>query len=213
LSRSVPRVTVRPPGAIPLALDVRRVEAPHSGGWGPQCRGAGICFACSIRGCREISSRRCDPATSVPTSFYRLSVFPVRLPPLRERREDVPPLVAHFIRRFADRQHRPVPRLSPGVMNRLLAYDWPGNIRELQNVVERAVILARGSLITEDLFPPDACSRSSGAPKSRTSRSDTRGPPRMSLVFRPRSATPSCGPWSWLDGGSVAAGERPRFSV
>jgi formate hydrogenlyase transcriptional activator len=88
--------------------------------------------------------------------FYRLSVFPVRLPPLRERRDDIPALVAHFICRFADRQHTAAPRLAPGSLDRLLAYDWPGNIRELQNVVERAVILARGPVISEDLLalPP-----------------------------------------------------------
>jgi formate hydrogenlyase transcriptional activator len=84
--------------------------------------------------------------------FYRLSVFPVRLPPLRERRDDIPPLVAHFIRRYAKRQHKVVPRLGAGVMDRLLAYEWPGNIRELQNVTERAVILTRGPVMNDDLF-------------------------------------------------------------
>jgi formate hydrogenlyase transcriptional activator len=87
-----------------------------------------------------------------PDLFYRLSVFPITLPPLRERREDILPLVTHFIRRFAERQHKPTPRLGPGVAERLCAYEWPGNVRELQNVVERAVILSRGSVITPNLF-------------------------------------------------------------
>ena len=87
-----------------------------------------------------------------PDLFYRLSVFPIRLPPLRERREDIPALVAYFLRHYADRQHKRVPRLAPGVLDRLTAYDWPGNVRELQNVVERAVILTRGAVITDDLF-------------------------------------------------------------
>jgi formate hydrogenlyase transcriptional activator len=87
-----------------------------------------------------------------PDLFYRLSVFPIRLPPLRERREDIPELVAYFMRRYADRLHKSVPRLAAGLLDRLVAYDWPGNVRELQNVVERAVILARGSLATDDLF-------------------------------------------------------------
>jgi transcriptional regulator with GAF, ATPase, and Fis domain len=95
-----------------------------------------------------------------PDLFYRLSVFPIRLPPLRDRREDIPALVAYFLRHYADRQHKPAPRLAPGVLDRLTAYDWPGNVRELQNVVERAVILTRGSVVTDDLFQfthvPDA---------------------------------------------------------
>ena len=84
--------------------------------------------------------------------YYRLSVFPIRVPPLRERTSDIPLLVDHFLRRFADRLHKPVPRLSDGVFDQLLVYDWPGNVRELQNVIERAVILARGSLIGSDLI-------------------------------------------------------------
>jgi formate hydrogenlyase transcriptional activator len=87
-----------------------------------------------------------------PDLYYRLSVFPVYLPPLRQRPEDVPALVNHFIRRFAERQHKPVPALAAGVMERLVDYPWPGNVRELQNVIERAVILSHDSLITADLI-------------------------------------------------------------
>lgn len=79
--------------------------------------------------------------------FYRLSVFPLRLPSLRERREDIPALVTHFVARFADQQHKRVPDVSTGAMAMLLAYDWPGNVRELQNVVERAIILTRGGSV------------------------------------------------------------------
>jgi formate hydrogenlyase transcriptional activator len=82
--------------------------------------------------------------------FYRLSVFPIHLPPLRDRREDIPGLVDHFVRRFADMQHKAVPELGPGVIDVLLAYEWPGNVRELQNVIERAVILSRNGIITRD---------------------------------------------------------------
>lgn len=85
--------------------------------------------------------------------YYRLSVFPIRLPPLRERCEDIPPLVEYFVQRFARQQHKMVPRLGPGVVQRLLAYHWPGNVRELQNVVERAVILTEGSVLDASLFP------------------------------------------------------------
>ena len=84
--------------------------------------------------------------------FYRLNVFPIRVPPLRERRSDIAVLTQHFLRQFGERQHKPTPRLGDGVMERLISYDWPGNIRELQNVVERAVILVRGDTVTMNLI-------------------------------------------------------------
>jgi transcriptional regulator with GAF, ATPase, and Fis domain len=76
--------------------------------------------------------------------FYRLSVFPVHVPPLRERREDIAALTTQFIRTAGQRLNRGVPKVPQREMAKLLAYDWPGNIRELQHVVERAVILAPG---------------------------------------------------------------------
>jgi formate hydrogenlyase transcriptional activator len=87
-----------------------------------------------------------------PDLFYRLSVFPIHLPPLRERREDIPALAAQFVEVFARQQHKVVSGLRPGVLDQFVGYDWPGNIRELQNVIERAVILTKGPLITEDLI-------------------------------------------------------------
>ena len=87
-----------------------------------------------------------------PDLFYRLSVFPIYLPALRDRREDIPALVAHFVESFAQRQHKPTPAFAPGVLEQLVEYDWPGNIRELQNVIERAVILAKGPVITAELI-------------------------------------------------------------
>jgi two-component system response regulator PilR (NtrC family) len=86
--------------------------------------------------------------------FYRLNVIQVRLPPLRERREDIPLFVDHFLERFAADLGRPKPRLSPEAMNLLLAYDWPGNLRELANVLERAATLVEGDLVHPELFPP-----------------------------------------------------------
>jgi len=77
--------------------------------------------------------------------YYRLNVFPIRLPPLRERAEDIPPLAHYFTERFARRMHRPVPAIPPHAMQALEAWHWPGNIRELENIIERAVILSSGS--------------------------------------------------------------------
>jgi formate hydrogenlyase transcriptional activator len=76
--------------------------------------------------------------------FYRLNVFPIALPPLRERREDIPLLVQHFVGRLARRMNSEVRHVPSDVMDRLKLYDWPGNVRELQNVLERALILSSG---------------------------------------------------------------------
>jgi formate hydrogenlyase transcriptional activator len=76
--------------------------------------------------------------------YYRLNVFPLVLPPLRERRDDVPRLVRHFTQHFARRMGRRIETIPSVVMDALVGYSWPGNIRELQNVIERAVILSSG---------------------------------------------------------------------
>jgi Nif-specific regulatory protein len=83
--------------------------------------------------------------------LYRINVFPIVLPPLRDRKEDIPSLAAHFLEKFARKLKRPVLSLSARVLNLLTQYDWPGNIRELENEIERAVILAGDSVeIRED---------------------------------------------------------------
>jgi PAS domain S-box-containing protein len=82
--------------------------------------------------------------------FYRLNVFPIQLPALRERRQDVPLLAGHFVTEFARRMGKPVERIGTQAVARLASYDWPGNVRELANVLERAVILCDGAVILED---------------------------------------------------------------
>jgi len=86
--------------------------------------------------------------------YYRLNVIEVRLPPLRQRPEDVPLLVDHFIRKFAADQGKEPHRVEPAAMKRLEAYDFPGNVRELENIIERAVALAPGPAIGVDDLPP-----------------------------------------------------------
>jgi two-component system response regulator PilR (NtrC family) len=85
--------------------------------------------------------------------YYRLNVIELRLPPLRQRREDVPLLVDHFLRRFARDQGKALSALTPAAMKRLEAYEFPGNVRELENIIERAVALASGPQIDESDLP------------------------------------------------------------
>ena len=90
--------------------------------------------------------------------FYRLNVVPVRVPALRERREDIPELVSHFLARFAAERRIPALRISEEAMAALQAHDWPGNVRQLRNIIERTIILAPGdrvSCIDVDLLPPE----------------------------------------------------------
>jgi two-component system response regulator HydG len=86
--------------------------------------------------------------------FYRLHVVPITLPPLRERKEDIPTLVAHFIEKLAARTASPVRAASESALERLVEHRWPGNVRELENVVERALVLADGELLEESDIPP-----------------------------------------------------------
>jgi formate hydrogenlyase transcriptional activator len=88
--------------------------------------------------------------------YYRLNVFPVLLPPLRERQGDIPMLARHFTQRFARRMGRRIETIPAAVMDALVAYPWPGNVREMQNVIERAVILSPGPALhipADDLKP------------------------------------------------------------
>ncbi|HEY6290758.1 MAG TPA: sigma-54 dependent transcriptional regulator [Terriglobia bacterium] len=85
--------------------------------------------------------------------FYRLNVISLRLPPLRERREDIPSLLDHFLTRFAKENGRDAMHFSPEALKFLVDYDWPGNVRELENAVERAVVLSAGPLIEPTLLP------------------------------------------------------------
>ncbi len=85
--------------------------------------------------------------------YYRLNVVTIQIPPLRERREDIPPLLDHFLRKFAQKNRREVTGLTAAARDALLRYDYPGNVRELENIVERAVLLTRGRVVDLDDLP------------------------------------------------------------
>ncbi|GBD96570.1 MAG TPA: sigma-54-dependent Fis family transcriptional regulator [Nitrospirae bacterium] len=84
--------------------------------------------------------------------FYRIHVIPVKLPPLREKKEDIPPLVEYFIKKFNREMKKKVKGLAPRAMQRLMLHDWPGNVRELENIIEFAMAMTRKEIITEDLI-------------------------------------------------------------
>ena len=115
--------------------------------------------------------------------YYRLNVFPIRIPPLRDRREDIPLLVSYFVERFAKQMQKKIETIPAAVMKALKAWDWPGNIRELENLIERAVILTRGRSLetpltdlqkarTEEPAPSDSHEIKHLAGERITSRND-----------------------------------------
>src|SRR5260221_7680185 len=85
--------------------------------------------------------------------FCRLKQFPLRRPPLRDRREDIPSLLAHFLVRYCEENGKPMRQFTPGALKLMMDYDWPGNVRELENVVERAVVLSTTERVDGDLLP------------------------------------------------------------
>ena len=99
--------------------------------------------------------------------YYRLNVVPINIPPLRERKEDIPFLVLHFLKQLTKELGSPVKDISPSAMDRLLEYEWPGNVRELENTLERSIVLASG----EVLEPADIRIESARAPTASSSQS------------------------------------------
>jgi DNA-binding NtrC family response regulator len=96
--------------------------------------------------------------------FYRLNVITVDLPPLRQRKEDIPMLVEFFLNKYSAENERPLRRITPEALRPLLTYAWPGNVRELENVMERAVVLSSGTEIGPDLLPDQISGRSTAFP-------------------------------------------------
>jgi transcriptional regulator with GAF, ATPase, and Fis domain len=109
--------------------------------------------------------------------YWRLNVVPIRLPPLRERREDIPALVGHFLSVYSDANERHVVHIHPQALEAIQDYHWPGNVRELQNYAERAVVMAEGDELTPDLLPDVVL----GTEKPRSNR--IRGVDLETLVY------------------------------
>ena len=125
--------------------------------------------------------------------YYRLNVFPILLPPLRARPEDIPVLVTHFAEIFGRRIGRQIEHIPPETMSALSAYQWPGNIRELQNLIERAVILSKNGVLPNPL--PTAASQGVVIPTTVTTLRDS----ERALVLNTLEAA------GWVVGGSKGA--------
>jgi two-component system response regulator HydG len=101
-----------------------------------------------------------------PDLFYRLNVFRIELPPLRERHDDIPILVNHFVHKFSQQMNKKITRVSPGAMNLLQQQPWIGNVRELENAIERAMVVAQEPEIRESDFVFKVSAAPNGTPKS-----------------------------------------------
>ena len=128
--------------------------------------------------------------------YYRLNVFPITLPALRERRDDIPSLVTHFVEKFSRKMGKRIQQVPAETMAALSAYEWPGNIRELQNLIERAVILAIDDVLPNPL-PPAAAESRIAAPSSATLKDSERA-----LIVRTLDSV------GWVIGGVNGAAAR-----
>jgi formate hydrogenlyase transcriptional activator len=138
------RVIERVGGSEPVAVDVRVIAATH----------------------QDLALAR-DEGRFRNDLYFRLNVFPISVPPLRDRREDIPDLVNHFLHHFSRRMNRAVERIRPDSLKQLTAYHWPGNVRELENLIERALIVTTGDTLEIDphwLQPLRAADRDGALP-------------------------------------------------
>jgi len=134
--------------------------------------------------------------------YYRLNVFPIRVPALRDRKEDIPLLVRHFVQEFSRRNNRAIHTIPSEAMEVLVRYSWPGNIRELQNVIERAVIISRGPVLTVAISELDAEIAPKRDAGSKESLQDTLNETERSQILRALEAA------NWVISGPQGAAAR-----
>ena len=142
--------------------------------------------------------------------YYRLNVFPIELPPLRERGEDISGLISHFVREFARRMGKPMLVIPSETMAAFTSYSWPGNVRELQNLIERAVIRSNNGVLPNPIPRLDPTPLSSSKPTTLESRSGTFSEYMRSLILRTLEDT------GWMIGGPDGAAARlglPRTTL
>jgi two-component system, NtrC family, response regulator HydG len=121
-------------------------------------------FRC-VAATNKVLETMIDEGSFRPDLYYRLNVFRIEIPPLRDRRDDIPLLVQHFVRKYALSMNKKIAGISPAAMQTLQEHDWPGNVRELENSVERAMVLARGDELGEEHF---AINSRNGTPEGKS---------------------------------------------
>ena len=147
---------------------------------------------------RMVAARECRPDL-----YYRLNVFPLRVPALRERSEDIPLLVQHFMEHYSGRANKQVTEIPVEAMGALVRYHWPGNVRELQNIVERAVILSPGKVLRPSLDElPESPQTTDTAVADRSDGRTTLKDVQREHIIRTLAAT------NWILGGPNGAGAR-----
>jgi len=156
-------------GDLPLELQPKLLRALQEGEF--ERLGSGQTIQVNVR---VVAATNQDLAQLVSTRqfradlYYRLNVIPIFLPPLRERSEDIPQLVEYFVRKFSTRFNKPIDTIPEEIMEFLRFHDWPGNIRELQNLIERAVVLSPGSVLRLNLMEMTLIRKQQPAVESRT---------------------------------------------
>ena len=170
-------------GEMPLDLQAKLLRVLQEGEFDPVGSSAGHkvdvrIIAASNRDLEQASKKR----EFREDLFYRLNVFPIRVPPLRERGDDVGLLARAFSAKYAQRMGRRLEPLSDTCIRRLKAYSWPGNVRELQNVVERAVITSQGGLLDLDAALPATGAEGAGSPGGESSGSEAAAAPARILT-------------------------------
>jgi transcriptional regulator with GAF, ATPase, and Fis domain len=157
---------------------------------------------------RVLAATNCDLEEMVACGrfradlFYRLNVFPVLMPALRDRREDIPALVAHFVELSSRKLGKPIERLADEALSALTAYDWPGNVRELQNLIERAVIMADGGVLPNPLAATRRAPASSPTPTPSPTPPPTLRDSEREAILSALEAT------GWVVGGPGGAAAR-----
>ena len=142
-------------GEMPLAVQAKLLRALQQGE--VQRVGSDVPLTVDVRVLAATNRNLADEVAAKrfrQDLYFRLNVITLEVPPLRQRRDDIPLLAAHFLQMFAERNHKSIRGFAPRALDTLRLYDWPGNVRELENTVERAVILATGDLVTEEQLPP-----------------------------------------------------------
>ena len=158
---------------LPLQTKLLRVlqsrEFFKVGGTKPLCTDIRLITATNKDPKREV-----ERGTFREDLYYRVAVVVVKVPPLRERKEDIPLMVEHFLRKFSTGYHKPIRGVDRSAMGRLIEFPWPGNVRQLENVVEQAVVLAEGDVLSErdfvsepDLFVREFAVQDGGAPATQ----------------------------------------------